>query len=114
MLTFDISDIEEGSYFLLDLMKKTTDLEKRFMEQWSKDIMELLLQLHTKIFEEGINYQVEVSQYAFIFDPLIELVTSTEQLKTIETNQIDYLIELVIINLVSSDCEKNLNKEKDR
>ncbi len=58
MLTFDIDEIKEGSNFLLEILKSQNDIEKIFLDKKANDIVYLLLELISKIFEDGINYNV--------------------------------------------------------
>lgn len=56
MLSFDIEQIAIGSSFIMNLLKKENDIDKKFLEKNINEILSLLLELHTKIFEDGINY----------------------------------------------------------
>lgn len=60
MVTFDIEEIQDGSFFIMDLIKSSDSQKKSFMELKVNEVLSLYLQIVSQVFNEGINYDIDI------------------------------------------------------
>lgn len=94
---------------MMALLQTSDPFEIDFLDSKINDILRLFISLHTEIFQDGINYNVDKKQYDFIFDPLTYICSIEWFVGQIDKETLDSLIELIIINLVSADRETKYN-----
>lgn len=109
MTTFNIDEIQDGSDFIMELVKSPDQVKRSFLQQKVNEVISLYLQIISQVFSEGINYEIDIEQYKLLFDPLIELCSDKTLVEKVSSETLDYLIELIIVNLVQADQEQKMN-----
>ena len=62
--------------------------------------------MYQTIFDNGINFEIELDKYQLIFEPITELFQNGEMIKKIEQENLSNFIKEMIVKLIQMDDEK--------
>lgn len=118
MLSFDLMEFQKASDYFLEMCKTKKQDQLKFLISNGNDIVKVFTEVLSSVFAEGINYDLERSDYEMIFTPLQNLCEIDGFLEMLEQDTLNIFVEQDLTRLVESNVEKtkldasNIDKDK--
>jgi hypothetical protein len=106
MLTFDMVEFEDASEYFKQLCRSTSPSSAQFLCNYASDILTVFVEVSAKVFEQGINYDLERSSYELIFVPLQQICSVEGLLGSLQQASLNVFVEHILQRLVLSNDEK--------
>ena len=113
MLTFKIDQFQEASNYFMELINANIVSYHSFLLKNANEIIEVFIQVCSKIFEGGIYYEISIESYNIIFVPLQGFFQVDDFIFSLNQEIMEQLIELILTRLVLSNDEKNDIQKND-
>ena len=106
MLTYDLVQFKNASDYFLELCKSKRKESASFLISNADYIIKVFTEVFIAIFTEGINFDLERSDYELIFVPLQTICELSGFLEVINQSILNMFIEQILVRLVVSNEEK--------
>lgn len=106
MLSYDIENFRHATNYF-DMMCNSQDQsDKEFMQSQSVSILETFTEVIQKVFESGINFDLDQESYQLIFNPLQNFCKDKEFINALDEQTANTFVYQVLFILVTSNDEK--------
>ena len=114
MLTYDLVQFKNASDYFLALCKSKKPDSTNFLISNADNTINVFTEVFVAIFTEGINFDLERSDYELIFVPLQTICEVSGFMEVVNQNHLNVFVEQVLLRLVVSNEEKTqMDKAKE-
>lgn len=118
MLTFDLDQFGEASVYFKELCDSKNEDTKIFLANNGNNIINIFTTVFNTVFQNGINYDLDIGSYALIFDPLKRLCSHKILMCSLNQEVLNNFVDEILKRLVISNEEKSeseqMQEEKEK